>query len=290
MARKKQTRYVAAVRRFFERADQRVFSSTDLRRVFSSNRGAWRVPSSMTFSRFLDFLASQEEFRAVEFGFPNRRTLRYTWREQRLLATVRTLRPRAYFSHYTAMYLHGLTLQVPNQVYLNAEQSAKPRGGELTQHGIDVAFSSRPRETKNRAVVGNTTVCLLNGKQTGRLGVVPLRTPEGAEVETTTVERTLVDIVVRPWYSGGLQEVLEAYRAARDLVSVNALVGMLGQLDYVYPYHQAIGFCLEKVGGYDAQMVGLLRELDMDFDFYLAHRIEDKAYSESWRLYYPKGL
>ena len=119
---------------------------------------------------------------------------------------------------------------------------------------------------------------------------MPLVSSEGAQVETTSIERTLIDIVVRPWYSGGLSEVLQAYRAARDMVSVNALVSMLRQLDYVYPYHQAVGFCLDKAGNYDPETVRLLQEFEMKFDFYLAHKIEDKAYSRRWRLHYPKGL
>jgi predicted transcriptional regulator of viral defense system len=114
--------------------------------------------------------------------------------------------------------------------------------------------------------------------------------PEGGRIRVTDVERTLIDVTVRPVYAGGPFEVLKAYKVARPKVSVNKLAATLKKLDYIYPYHQAIGFYLERAGVYTESSIALLRKFDFKYDFYLTHQIKEKAYSERWRLYFPKGL
>ncbi len=89
-------------------------------------------------------------------------------------------------------------------------------------------------------------------------------------------------------YSGGVFEVLEAYRLAMEQLDVKKMISYLDQLDYIYPYHQAVGFYLEKAG-YDAKSLQLF-DKGKDFDFYLTYNIRNKAFSERWKLYYPKGI
>ena len=49
-------------------------------------------------------------------------------------------------------------------------------------------------------------------------------------------------------------EVLEAHRAARD-----ELMATLKKLGHLYPYHQAIGFYLERAG-FDGEALDLVRQ------------------------------
>jgi hypothetical protein len=84
--------------------------------------------------------------------------------------------------------------------------------------------------------------------------------------------------------------VLKAFKNAKGKVSINRLADMLKNLDYVYPYHQAIGFYLERAGVYDKSSIRLLRKTKMSHDFYLAHGMKDPEYSKEWRLFYPQGL
>lgn len=55
------------------------------------------------------------------------------------------------------------------------------------------------------------------------------------------------------------------------------------------PYHQVIGFYLERAG-YSASDLDHFRRKPLDIDFYLDYQITDPVYSRDWRLYYPRDL
>jgi hypothetical protein len=79
-----------------------------------------------------------------------------------------------------------------------------------------------------------TQIVLLSGKSSNRLGVVKIAGPQSEPLELTNVDRTLIDIAVRPTYAGGAKSVAKAYRNAFSQTSVSRLAKMLGELGYVY--------------------------------------------------------
>src|SRR3954464_3632959 len=114
---------------------------------------------------------------------------------------------------------------------------------------------------------------MISGKNTNRLGVDEIAGSASESLQVTNLERTLIDIVVRPAYAGGTSQVRKAYRAAKDRMSVDRLLAILRKLDYLYPYHQAIGFLMQKTG-YSEENCAKLRALGLDHDFYLAHGLQ----------------
>jgi predicted transcriptional regulator of viral defense system len=102
----------------------------------------------------------------------------------------------------------------------------------------------------------------------------------------------LLDIVVRPSYAGGVFEVLKAFRNANEQnpVSANRLSNYLSRIDYLYPYHQAIGFYLTAAGNYKESQIRIFKNIPQLFDFYLAYDMQNMEYSKEWRIYYPKGM
>lgn len=175
-------------------------------------------------------------------------------------------------------------------VYANQEQSPKPAPrGLLNQSSIDQAFRNHARTSQYVFKYRRSRIVLLNGKNTDRLGVVDMLDAEGVMHPTTCLERTLIDVTVRPVYAGGVRSVAEAYRKARDRVSVELLLSILDQLKYVYPYHQAVGFYMERTG-YSSEAIQLLRRKRSTYDFYLEHRTAKPAYDREWRIYYPTAL
>jgi hypothetical protein len=215
---------------------------------------------------------------------------RYIWGDPSPFEVALSLRPKSYLCHGTAVFLHGLNEQLPRTIFLNHEQSPKqaPDSSTLTQESIDRAFALKQRKSRLIYEYEGTQIVILNGKQTNQLEVGTL---DETSLRVTKLERTLIDIVVRPNYAGGVYQVLEAYRGAKDKASTNVLVATLKKLQYVYPYHQAIGFYMQRAGWPEKKYSRLL-ELGLSFDFYLTYGIKEdkKKYAPKWRLFFPDGL
>jgi hypothetical protein len=64
---------------------------------------------------------------------------------------------------------------------------------------------------------------------------------------------------------------------------------ILKKLDYTYPYHQLIGFYIERAGYPEGDQV-LAKEEELKFDFYLSHGLDNPAYDTNWRVFFPKRL
>jgi hypothetical protein len=275
---------------YFDGLPQKVFKRSEIDTILSENKEFWRLRSSTTVSQFIEFLIAGTRLRRIRLEFPHRNMIRYSWGEASDYELAASLAQNSYFTHYTAVYLHELTEQVPNAIYLNSEQSRKPPSQDgLTQEGIDNAFKRTVRVSKTTASYRDKRICLLSGMYTGKLGVTGLNDPAGGEIPVTNIERTLIDITVRPVYAGGVFEVLKAFKRAKGTASANKLAAMLKEINFVYPYHQAIGFYLERAG-YKETAVGLFRKFDMKYDFYLVHQMKETDYSKDWRLYFPKGF
>jgi len=193
-------------------------------------------------------------------------------------------------SHYTAMFFHNLTEQVPKNIFVSYEQPEKKGRSELSQLSIDNAFKKPVRETSNYAIYNNYKITLLNGKYANNTGIVKTKIDPEKTFLVTNLERTLIDIAVRPIYSGGIFEVLKAYQNAKDSISVNKLKAYLTKLNFIYPYHQVIGFYLERAGIDEKRLAFIEKSREMTFDFYLTHDMKECSYSERWKLYYPTIL
>ena len=260
----------------------------------AKERAGWRLAQRTTIRDFIVFLKKQGKLKEHKFAFPHQPETLYVWGEIPMMELLLHLKPRSYYSHYTAMRLHGLTEQVPKVLYLSYERSSDTQWGtSLTQSAIDEAFQRPARISNNTADFNDFQVLLINSANTGELGVLnheaQLSLESRVSVRVTNIERTLIDAAVRPAYSGGVFEVAKAFELAKNVVSVNAMGAMLSKLRFTYPYHQAIGFYLERAG-YRASSLDLMRRFPMEFDFYLTHEMSATRYVPAWRLYVPEGF
>jgi hypothetical protein len=276
---------------YFANLPNPVFTLRDIQRILAQQRLEWNLPASVGTRKFVDFLLSSTALRQVSprselYGVINR----FAWGEVSPYLIALSMKSKSYLSHGTAVSLHALTDQIPKIVYVNHEQTVKPPPtGDLTQESLDRAFSHAQRRSKYIFHNESWQFVILSGKNTGDLGVITLPSLKNETLHVTSLERTLIDIVVRPDYSGGVYQILQAYRSAREKMSANVLLAHLKKLDYRYPFHQAIGFYMQRAG-YESERWERLRALPIRFDFYLSHNIVDKAYDKDWRLFFPKGF
>lgn len=275
---------------YFKKLPQKVFKSEHLAGVFEANRESWRLAKSMTLDVFIEELVNKTKIKKINLSYPTGTISLYTYEDISTYALAVKLKPKAYISHYTAIYFHNLTEQLPKVIYVTFEQSAKNINKEpLLQENIDKAFAQPQRTSKNYTIYDGYTIYLLNGMYTGNEGVEIIDDPYAGLISITNLERTLIDSAVRPAYSGGTGEVLKAFEKAKEKVSINKLNAMLNKINFVYPYQQVIGFYLERAGYREAQ-IDLLRKKRFEYNFYLAYNMDETEYSPEWRLYYPKGF
>jgi len=275
---------------FLDQTQKRVLSRLDLQQILSQNRSTFQLARSTTLNAFIDFLLNETKLKEVAletdmYSLP----ARYTWRDVSPHLLALSFRKAGYLTHATALVLNALTVDTSTIVYVNFEQSPKKRSGQLSQESIDRAFSNPQRRTWYVFNYGDGQIAILSGKHTNRLGVITKQTPSGESLDLTGIERTLVDVTVRPDYSGGVRQVLEAYNSARHLISVDLLLEILKGMDYTYPYHQAVGFCMQRAG-YDESSWTKLKHAGSRYDFYLAHGMSAKKYNSEWRIFYPAEI
>lgn len=280
-----------------------VFSRISLIDVLNEIKHTNILRSTLGYETFVNALIELEVLEKVKFVLPNHSTTsRYV-----LLVGIQTtvhpfevalsLLPNSYLSHYSALFLNDLTNNVPKEIFINREQTKKPVDPEnmLTQKKIDYAFNRPMRKTNQIASFQyqgrEYFVHMLNGKQTGNLGVISKKTPQlSRKIRVTNLERTLIDCVVRPSYSGGPEEIMSAFKRAAEDISVNRLVGYLKKIDYKYPYQNPIAFYM-VANGYKSNSMKLIKDhIDHEFIMYVGYQILNKKHHFQTNVYYPKNL
>jgi hypothetical protein len=270
---------------------KKIFTYSDLMDILAKNRHEWGLDGSISLHTFLEFLVANKLIKIEEIKFSSRTFVKYIWGKIPIHDLLMSLHSNAYFTHHTAMHLHKLTQREPEAIYLNLEQRPKFRDDDATlfQENIDNAFKRRARTTTNIATYQHRKIFLLNGMHTGNLGVEELNLTGTKKYRVTNLERTLIDATVRPVYSGGVAEVLQAYKSARNKISVKTLVRLLQKLNYIYPYHQAIGFYMQQ-SGYEDSALKVIRESNaIEHDFYLANEIKKRIIQESGVSIFQQG-
>ncbi len=283
---------VSDIRRVLDGDIKHIYSSRELKLIFRKTEPTLSILQNTSLSEndLISFLIEHGSLHKITFNTPKTEAL-YVWGKVSRYLLMPDLRPRGYYSHLTAMHFHGLLNYAPTNTYFNNEQPARPGFGILEQTRIHNSFKNKQRITSAKTDIDGITYWLLNGKQSGNYAVTHMSTPDGVLVSCTSLERTLIDITVRPAYAGGPKNVLRAFRVAQPNVSIDKLKLTLEKLSYVYPYHQSIGFYLDQTGTYgDQALKEFLSYQPFNFDFYLDYGMKTPAYSAKWRIFYPSDL
>lgn len=210
-----------------------------------------------------------------------------------------SLLSRSFLSHYSALYVNDLTLNKPKDIYINKEQSKKYKGDSpmISQSRIDYAFSKKMRRTNMTYSFNYDNIYykvhVLNSKNTNNTGIITKNVLGfSSPIRTTNIERTLVDVVVRPGYSGGTTEILEAFILAKNISDESKIWDYLKKFDYSYPYYKSIAFYM-KYTGYDYKEVLKKRygsDYRNDLIFYLDYQMINTHIEKEIGIYFPKIL
>jgi predicted transcriptional regulator of viral defense system len=261
---------------------KRTCKRKELYNIFLKMREKWNLASSVSSNTFIKYLTNEKILTEVALNFPNRKETIFIRDQINIYKVISAINNKGYFSHLTALHLNDLQLESPKVIYWNVEQFKKNPNSIITnQESITNSFKNKSRITNNICEHDDYKIYGINGMHTGNLGVIEIM---GDRV--TNIERTLIDIVVRPQYSGGVNNVLKAYKEAKGKVNLEDLMKYLDGIKFTYPYHQSIGFYFERAG-YPFEFIKPFSEMEMNYDFYIDHQIQNSKYSEKWRLFYP---
>lgn len=288
------------IRKFFLKEDARVYKRRELAEILKLNQHSkgedrgWNLTEDLSAEEFIEGLLGDTSLKRVVLGkrSNDESATRYVWESCSEYEMALSLKNDAYLSHSTVVYLHGLNDHIPAMIYVNKEQSFKGQSKKkITQSAIDSAFEKTQRKSQNEYNFGEHRIVVLNGQYTGNLGVIESKGPQNEFIQLTSIERTLIDIAVRPAYSGGVYQVLAAYRGAKGRASVSKMVSILKELEFTYPYHQAIGFYLERAD-FPKRSIKLIEKLGTSYKFYLDYGLGEKnrVFDAHWSLFHPKGL
>lgn len=277
-----------AIKADIESLPPRAWSRKDFQDYLAEKRIGWNAPQCLTAGLLIEFLLDNEiartaEICSKEYGAKTR----YITGKLTILPFACSFYPRSYISHATALHVHGL---VPmGKIYVNHEQSPKKTTSRLSQGRIDQAFQNQPRRSSFEFKTEHHTIIFLNGKNTRDAGVIETTGSAGELLRCASLERTLIDCAVRPQYAGGIDALATILPKVVEQISTEELVRLLTQTKYAYPYHQALGFLLERAGVTETRL-SPLRRLPRRFKFYLDYGMKHPLYDPEWQIYYPATL
>jgi predicted transcriptional regulator of viral defense system len=155
------------------------------------------------------------------------------------------LHPYASLSHISALSFHQMTEQLSQDIHVSIPDAGSggfwPIGTKPEDwQGITIARGRVADSVFGRRVHWHRLV----RKRILGTSIFDYR---GYPVRVTTPERTLLDGLLRPDWSGGFANVLQAWARYRDLIEVKALVECVDQLD-VGVLRQRTGFLMEEFG------------------------------------------
>lgn len=274
-----------------EKLPERIYKLDEVQRLLEKFRMKHLVANLTTFYDFVDTLEKEHLLKEIVLS-KHPLIVRYAKGEVNILALATSIGTNTHISHYTALVLHKLIeAKELDPIYVTREQAPKTimnSREDLEQEAVDKAFSGKQRPSRITYDWKGYSINLLRGKNSDQLGTIPFRYLK-EKILITDIERTLIDCAVRPGYAGGIRNVVEAYKAAKNKIHGGKLYHYLTELDFIYPYHQSIGFLLEYAN-YPDETINLFKQLPRRINFYLDYEMEKKVIDNKWNLYVPAQL
>ena len=153
--------------------------------------------------------------------------------------------PYAILSHLSAQVFHNLTYQLPKELIVTIPADGigdlLPMDSDASDwEGIPLVRGRRPARVMGQPVRWTrVAVDRLFGHREYR--------PQGYPIRVTTPERTLLDGLLAPERSGGIENVLGAWVHARDTLNLDVLTHLVDRLG-IGVLRQRVGYILDQLG------------------------------------------
>lgn len=200
-----------------------------------------------------------------------------------------------YLGNLTAMYLLGLTDQRPKSFYICHESlPASTQPFDYSPDQVKLLFMKSHRKSERYFEYDENRFFMLEKQEMSSSGLIDYihKDEEFGEVKIriSDVERTFLDSVIASQYSGGITQVIESFKTQE--INLKKLKQYYDSLSPKYPYWQKIGFILSlnKNVKLSSEWKKHFKDKEMK-DFFLDKEYRSNwAYSEEWKLFYPKGI
>ena len=212
-----------------------------------------------------------------------------------IINILAAFQPQYYLSHFSALYLHELTNHRPEEYFLSKEIIGRnpPHSKVKIYERIQQAFLKSPRKTSKYLTYNKTKITLLEKQDLNKIGIKnkSLKVDKKRQINIcfTSLERTLIDSIISPHYSGGIKTVINAFFKAR--MNIDKLYEIYKAYSPFYPYWQSIGFLLHRLKASSVSKKWLQHFSSPKMKFYLNKNFNKTwSYDSKWKVYYPKGL
>jgi len=281
------TPLVQKLPRYLATLSKSVYSGPEISQLIEDYAKAVNDPLDTATEIYLQYMVDNRMIQQIVIEGQRRSMKRYLTRSQPSPYEIGcSLQRNGYLSHLAAAFIHELVESEPDLICISTEGWEREAGyDELEQENIDIAFQKPQRQSGAKMQWKTKHFLLLSGSPADGAGIEQRR-----YFSLTGIERTLIDLTVRPAYGGGAGNVLNIYKKAITSFSIGTLVKLLDKLPYKYPYHQSIGFYLSLAGFSDRKELDKLKKKGMDYTFYLDYEMADPVYSDEWNLFFPKNL
>ncbi len=200
-----------------------------------------------------------------------------------------------YLSHYSALYYWGLIGQESKNHYVSQEKRPQLEKSiqSLDEYLVRQAFLKSSRKTQNFFTFDDQKCFLIERQKISEYGVeskVIQHQDAKIKIRLTSPERTFVDSLISPQYSGGISTVVKAFVGYK--FNVEQLIACYKALRPIYPYWQSIGLILEKLGMKEVEARWAAEfSTWAKMPFYLDHEAKTFwKFSETWQVAFPSGV
>ena len=202
---------------------------------------------------------------------------------------------KQYFSNLSAIYLLKLTNQRPLVHYLCKENHYVPdRDFTYDENLAKITFRNEARNSSRYVKYKETSIYFLEKQNLNMIGVIDLpfkkKDKDLFYIKCTNLERTFIDSIMTPQYSGGTSSILSFF-GHTDL-NLMTLKKIYQTLNPIYPYWQKIGFLLELMNQKKKsnQWHELFKKFPLKKFFLDRGYRNDWSFNQKWQLYHPKAI